>query len=351
MGQKESKEAAVNESSDEDTDVNPGLKDVTLRGVIPLNDELGHGAYGSVFTVQHGGVICAAKKIHPILIDESVSNEEKQAIKDDFIRECLCCSSILHPNIVRFLGVYFQSTESTLPIMVMELMDTSLTKFVNCNKSSISFPKKISILYDVSLGLSFLHNHKPQILHRDLSPNNIMLTTELVAKIGDLGVAKVVRAGSKETISKLKLTRAVPGTPEFMPPEALEVDSNYGTPIDVFSFGGLALYVFSEEWPSPSPLKQKDVNTKKMVALTEIQRRQQYMDRMAGVDGKLRKMVEDCLDDDPDKRPPIQEVSNTIERFKVQCLHIACVCICLCLIHMFQAAFKLCCMYCKIFRV
>ena len=339
MGQTESKETTVNDLSDEDADVNPGLKDVTLRGVIPLNDELGHGAYGTVFTIQYDGVICAAKKIHPILI-ESVSNEEKQAIKDDFIRECLCCNSILHPNVVQFLGVYFQSSQSTLPIMVMELMHTSLTKFVDCNKSNISFPKKISILYDVSLGLSFLHNHKPKIIHRDLSPNNIMLTTELLAKIGDLGVAKVVRAGSKETISKLKLTRAVPGTPDFMPPEALEVNSNYGTPIDVFSFGGLALYVFGEEWPTPSPLKQKDVNTKKMVTLTEIQRRQQYMDRMTGIDTKLRKMIELCLDDDPDSRPLIQEVSNTIEPFKVQYLHIGYVIACT-----EFTCFKLCCMY------
>ena len=144
-----------------------------------------------------------------------------------------------------------------------------------------------------------------------------MLTKQLVAKIGDLGVAKVVRAGSRETISKLKLTRVAPGTPDFMPPEALEVNSVYGTSIDVFSFGGIALYVFSEEWPTPSPLKQKDLNTKKMITLTEVKRRQQYLDKMVGKAAELRGMIEQCLDDDPDVRPPIQEVSTNIEPFKV----------------------------------
>ena len=266
---------------------------------------------GIVFTVKYNGIVCAAKKIHPILTD----TEQKQGIKDDFIKECLCCSSIRHPNIVNFLGVYYEPGPSSLPIMVMELMDTSLAKFVENNKSKISFGKKVSILYDVSQGLSFLHNRKPPILHRDLSPNNVMLTKRLVAKIGDLGVAKVVRADNRQTKSKLTTT---PGTLHFMPPEAQVDNPAYGTPIDVFSFGGIALHVFSEEWPAPSAFKQKDPHTKKMITLTEAERRQQYLDKMTGKADGLRKMVEQCLQDDPDERPPIQEVSTIIEPLKVK---------------------------------
>ena len=292
------------------------LKDVTLKKVVPLNKELGRGAYGSVFTVKYGGTVCAAKKIHTILTDD-VSPEQRQAIKDDFVRECLCCCSIRHSNIVRFVGVYYPSGQSSLPIMVMELMDTSLTAFVENNKTQIAVQTKMSILYDVSKGLDFLHNHKPQILHRDLSPNNVMLTRcQIAAKIGDLGVAKVVRADNRET--KSKLTKA-PGTLHFMPPEALVEDNPvYGTPIDVFSFGGIALHVFSEEWPTPSGPKMMDPVTEQLVALSEAERRQKYLDKMnAGKAAVLKEIVERCLSDNPKKRPPIQEVSAFIEPLKV----------------------------------
>ena len=306
-------------------DAIPELKDLTLRGVISLNDELGRGAYGCVFKVKYGEVICAAKKIHPILI-ESVDTTEKQRIKGDFIRECLCCSSIRHQNIVQFIGVYYHSDLSNLPMMVMELMDTSLRNFVENNMSQIAIQTKMSILYDVSKGLEYLHDHKPQILHRDLSSNNVMLTRcQITAKIGDLGVAKVIRADNRET--KSRLTR-VPGTQDFMPPEAL-VDDNpvYGTAIDVFSFGGIALHVFSEEWPSPSVTKMSDPVSGKLVALSEAERRKKYLVKMNGKAVLLRETVERCLSDDPKKRPPIQEVSTFIKPLKVSVIVIIMMCL------------------------
>ena len=297
------------------------LRDVTLKGVIPLKEKLGRGSYGSVFTVKYNGNVCAAKKIHHILIDEDVPPVDKQAIKSSFVKECLCCSSICHPNIVQFLGVYYDPLDdASLPIMVMELMHMSLRMFVDSNQSSITFWRKASILHDVSQGLSFLHNHKPVILHRDLSPNNVMLTSQLVAKIGDLGVAKVVRADSWQTRNKLKLTKAVPGTKDFMPPEVMEVDSLYGTSIDVFSFGGIALYVFSEEWPTPSGQKIRDPATKMLRALTEAERREQYLNKMTGKAAKIKNMVKQCLDDDPDERPAIQEVSTVLAPLRVSIL-------------------------------
>ena len=298
-------------------DLSDQLKDLTLEDVIPQNKELGRGAYGKVFTVDYLGLSCAAKEIHSLLID-GVNPEEKKAIKDGFVRECYHSSLIRHPNIVQFMGVYYakpSDPRTDLPIMVMELMDTSLTSFIENNQSKIAMKTKLSILHDVSLGLSYLHGRRPAVIHRDLSSNNVLLTGHLVAKISDLGTAKMIRADSKQTRSRLT---TAPGTLHFMPPEALdEEDPIYGTPVDVFSFGGIALHLFSEKWPTPSGHKKRDPTTKKIVSLSEIERRQQYLDAMTVEAAALKEMVIKCLDDDPDQRPPIQEVSKMIKSFKV----------------------------------
>ena len=290
------------------------IKNLILHGVVPIDDELGRGSYGRVFTVKYCGLVCAAKEIHSILID----SEKKQAFKDDFVRECLNCSNIRHPNIVLFMGVYYAAEQPDIPTMVMELMYTSLTSFVQSSRSNITLKTKISILNDVSLGLSYLHLRRPPVIHRDLSSNNIMLTDLLVAKIGDLGVAKVVHAESQTT--KRKLTTA-PGTVDFMPPEALEEDPTYDTPVDVFSFAGISLHLLCEEWPSPVSSKKRDPNTNTLYALTEVERRQRFLDKITGKATTLKQMITKCLDDNPNARPAIQEISEIIAPLKV-CLKI-----------------------------
>lgn len=289
------------------------LKALKIEGVVSLNKQLGQGAYGRVFTVKYRGEVCAAKEIHPILIEKSPP-VEKKTIVHSFIKECHQCSLTQHPNIVRFLGVYYSSRKSDLPIMVMELMNESLTSFVKNNQSKIPVTSKLSILYDVSLGLSYLHTNTPVIIHRDLSPNNVMLTSELVAKIGDLGVAKVVQADSRQT--RIRLTMA-PGTEDFMPPETFEDNPVYSTAVDVFSFAGIALHVFAEEWPRPGGQKRRDPVTRKLLPVTEAERRQEYFDKIPKGVVNLKQLFEQCLDDEPEGRPPVQEICMIINTLKV----------------------------------
>ena len=289
-----------------------------LKGITSLNKELGHGAYGKVFAVKYCEMICAAKEIHSILVEGVGEAEMHQTIRS-FLRECHQCSALRHPNIVQFLGIYYPPEvggairRMQLPVMVMEMMADSLTSFVD-RYEKIPIQIKFSIVHDVSLGLCYLHNHHPPIAHRDLSPNNVLLTAHHVAKISDLGVAKVIQADSRKTMTK------APGTVDFMPPEALDKSPVYGPPMDVFSFGGIILHTFNQQWPSPSSQMQFDPKSRKMIALSEVERRQEYLDKMIGEAKVLRSLVEECLDYDPVVRPSIAAVCERIQLSKDACI-------------------------------
>ena len=294
------------------TTISRELQGLTLIGVTRVdNQPLGKGSYGEVFAVKHGRETYAAKQIHQILV-EAVSPEEKRIVRDNFVKECHRCKNLNHPNVVRFIGVYYPDPHSILPVMVMELMDTSLTDYVKT--PNISMKLKISILHDVAQGLKFLHCRIPPIIHRDLSPNNILLSRDSVAKISDLGVAKVVKAGNKNPQSKL--TKA-PGTTDFMPPEALSDNPAYSTGLDIFSYGGVILHVVNQEWPAPTSLVEYDSKMKPVKTFTEVERRQRYLDVMTGEAGKLKSLVVRCLDNDPAKRPAAANVLEELKELKV----------------------------------
>ena len=199
-----------------------------------------------------------------------------------------------------------------LPVMVMEKMQHSLRQLVE-NYNNIPLNVKLSILDEVCLGLRYLHSRNPPIVHRDLTPNNILLSYRLEAKITDLGVAKVVRSDNQRTMTKL------PGTPDFMPPEALSIRPVYGPSLDVFSYGGVILNVTTHLWPQPTDRNQFNPDTDIWEVVSEVKRRQQYLDKMTGGVANLKPLVMSCLNDNPKKRPSLTQVSMAIKTAKDEC--------------------------------
>ena len=205
-----------------------------------------------------------------------------------------------------FIGVYYPA-KGKLPVIVMEKMHNSLRGLVE-RQMKIPFVNVVSILNDVCCGLQYLHSRNPPIVHRDLTPNNILLCYHLRAKITDLGVAKIMQTTDTKTLTQ------APGTHDFMPPESLANKPVYGLPLDIFSFGGVILYVTTQQWPQPAPWIDFDPDTGDRIVLTELQRRQQYLDKMTGVYTDLKHLVISCLDDNPKKRPSVAQVLLDIKK-------------------------------------
>ena len=150
-------------------------------------------------------------------------------------------SDLRHPNIIQFMGVCFLPN-CQLPVLLMEKLDGNLDDLLE-TVPNIPLTLKQSILEDIVRGLLYLHQHNPQIVHRDLTAKNVILTLSFVAKITDFGNSRIVNLQPGQlarTMSRL------PGTPLYMPPEALSVSSRYGPSLDIFSFGHLALFTLTQ---------------------------------------------------------------------------------------------------------
>ena len=182
------------------------------------------------------GLVCAGKRIHEVLID--ADNAGIENVTRMYVQECQLMSDLRHPNITLFLGMCFLPNYQ-FPVLLMERLDSSLDNLLE-TVPSIPLALKRSILEDVSRGLFYLHKHTPQIIHRDLTAKNVLLTSSFVAKLTDFGNSRIVNLQPGQLARTLS---RMPGTLVYMPPEALEASSRYGPSLDIFSFGHLSLFV------------------------------------------------------------------------------------------------------------
>ena len=291
------------------------LQSFSLDGIRTTGRTVADGAYGTVTEYEFRGLTCAGKNIHRLLYDHA-SLMERAKILQRFGEECKVLSQLRHPNIVQFLGVHAEEG-SALPILVMEYLPTgNLAGYLDKHGSPHENVGYV-ILRDVSLGLRYLHEHTPPVIHRDLSANNVLLTTSLSAKISDLGVAKILDLSPSQHMSTM-----VPGTPCYMPPEALITPPNYTIKIDSYSFGVLILHLLCAEWPFPTDLFRRSVNKPgALLPVTEVNRREKYLKKI-GADHPLSGLICQCLSNVPDERPDavniLWQIDSATTRVHVQ---------------------------------
>ncbi len=245
---------------------------------------------------------CAGKTIHEVLA--GADSEQKTAVMVSFEAESNLLSRQRHPNIVLFLGVFFKHNED-LPSLLMELLPMSLDIAIARIPNIRSYYKEV-ILLDVASGLSYLHARSDPIIHRDLSPKNVLLTESFRAKIADLGVSRMI---SKFVDKTRKLTK-MPGTPGFMPPEANQDHPEYNTSLDMFSFGNLILCTVNQKWPE---LSSREANG---TIVKEVQRRATAIEEMDKAhpdqSHQLRIFTESCLSDAPNERPKASDAVDLL---------------------------------------
>ena len=261
------------------------------------------GSYGFVYEVKVKGVVRIAKKPHTFFLKKA-SKVGKASVLASFKKECVLLNKLRHPNIVKFIGVYFGEGGEDDISMVMEKVDFELASFLR-ESSDVQLSTKLSILQDVSYGLVYLHEYNPPIIHRDLTARNILLTKAYQAKIADVGVAKLLDQTAMKAASHTK----APGQMFYMPPEACMEKAECTFKLDIFSFGHLSLHVLLEDYPEVFEVKV----TSKMLSdgTVQIMKRKSTLDRI-GSSHCLYPLITQCLMDEPEKRPSTRNVNSSI---------------------------------------
>ena len=231
---------------------------------------------------------------------------------DRFQQECGFLESIRHPNIVQYLGMT-RDPESRLPVLIMELLDESLTKMLECSQQSLAYCVQVDICHDIALAVAYLHSI--DIIHRDLSSNNVLMIAGRRAKVTDFGMSKL--AGAAPSMTSLT---TCPGTLAYMPPEALREPPRYTKKLDCFSEGVIMIQVCTRLWPEPGPRTQLVSDARSPTGMMdmpvlETERRKNHIDKINPTH-MLLPIAVDCLHYQENDRPLSEELCQRLAGLK-----------------------------------
>ena len=273
------------------------------------DDTLGSGSYGVVCKAMWGQHLCAAKLLHPIFFE---SNDPGiVTTRRRFEQECHFLNEMKHPHIVEYLGTS-HDPDSGLLVLLMELMDESLTHFLERSQQPLAYHIEVELCHDIAQALVYIHSK--EIIHRDLSGNNVLLLSGR-AKITDFGMSKLLDAKWRYT----PLTMC-PGNSAYMPPEAIREPPVYSKKIDCFSFGVLQIQIMTRLFPDPGPAmrvvedSRSPTGTINMPVL-DSKRRKSHIDLIEPTHTLLPTAL-DCLSYLEKDRPSAQDLCRQLAAVK-----------------------------------
>ena len=241
--------------------------------------KLGQGGFGAVYLISRksDGLELVMKKP---LLESGVKMEEVQ-------QEAEMMARLKHPHIVRLIETYEEvSNEGNALIIITEFVDGGdLRQRLKRDANGLP-PHDVKRIFGQSLeALKYVHSRN--VLHRDLKPDNILLTSGGASKLADLGLATQLKATQQNQ------AQTVCGTPVYMAPEVLD-GKRYAYKADMFSMGCILYEMCTGKlcFKSPGSIVKNEIPN--------------------DIPGWCRSLVVELLSNDPNRRPDAERAMNML---------------------------------------
>ena len=234
------------------------------------------------------------------VIEVSGVSSESAHLQQSFLHEIAAYRELSGPYILRTFAYATQELPAsrirgrTSQFMIlMELMGQgSLQNVLENQPNQLSLRRKLTMSRQIASGMRRIHEHG--MVHRDIRPDNILLNEKYIAKIGDMGIARVLDPTGRQTQI---------GCTQFMPPEFFQGSSSNPVQcdekLDIYTYGLTLNQLFTEtmhDFQLRSPLPLVTLRKESIVFFAEI--------------------ISPCLNNNPKRRPAAREIETTLAMYE-----------------------------------
>ena len=213
---------------------------------IAIGESAGTGAFGAVHLGLFRGTLVAVKQLFETDVDANTASIEDEAITLVDLR---------HPNVVLFMG--FVHEPRRLWIVTEYCSRGSLRDVLDDERIQLNHARILKFALGAARGLAYLHGQQPTVLHRDMKPSNMLISSGWDVKLADFGLAR--RIDTRPLTEGIAAGSAFAGTMQYCAPEIFEAN-NFSTAADIYAFAVCLWEMAARDQPFKNMFQMEIVN-------------------------------------------------------------------------------------------